>query len=191
VSSLSRTAKVLFAVAALLGLVIFGIIVDFGVNAGVVHRGVTVSGLDVGGLTLEETQSALNDHRSRMRDSEVCFSAPDLETCLLPEEFGWFPNTEAIGATADSAYAVGRDGGLVVATGERLRAWAGDVNLTWPPAARPAKVTQIIDEWESELLEADLVLDRANTRAQIKKALATWPRRTVPLPLIRGGSPSP
>jgi hypothetical protein len=184
VNNLSRTAKVLFALAASFGLLIFGIIVDFGVNAGVVHRGVTVSGLEVGGLTLEETQNALNDHRSRMRRSEVCFTAPEFEDCLLPEEFGWFPDAAEIEATADSAYAVGRSGGPLVAMGDRLRAWSGDVNLSWPPTARPSRVTQVIDEWEQELAESDLVIDRPRTRAMIKDALATWPRRPSPLPML-------
>jgi hypothetical protein len=184
VNTLSRTAKALFALAALFGLFVFGIIVDLGVNAGVVHRGVTVSGLGVGGLTLDETQSALNDHRSRMRRSEVCFTAPEFEDCLLPEAFGWFPDAGEIESTAESAYEVGRSGGPLVAMGDRFRAWSGDVNLSWPPTARPSRVTQVIDEWERELAESDLVIDRPRTRARIKDALETWPRRSVPLPLL-------
>lgn len=181
---LSRAAKASLAGVVLVCLIVFGIIVDFGVNAGVVHRGVTVSGLDVGGLTLDETQRALTDHRSRMRQSEVCFSSPEFEDCFLPGEAGWFPNADDIRATALNAYDVGRSGGLLVAMGERLRAWSGDVGLSWLPSARPSKVTNIIDEWERELLASDLALDRARTRARIKGALATWPRRTVPLPLL-------
>jgi len=184
VRGLSRTVKALLAGGALVCLLMFGIIVDFGVNAGVVHQGVTVSGLDVGGLTLEETQGALSDHRSRMRQSEVCFSSPEFEDCFLPEDVGWFPRGPEIRASALEAFEVGRSGGPFIALGERLRAWSGDVNLTWSPSARPFLVTKIIDKWEKELLPADLRIDRARTRAKIKDSLAAWPRRMVRIPIL-------
>jgi hypothetical protein len=184
VNGLSRTAKVSLAGVVLVCLIVFGIIVDFGINAGVVHQGVTVSGLDVGGLTLEETQSALYDHRSRMRQTEVCFSGPGFEDCLLPEEVGWFPTGPDVRASAEEAFAVGRSEGPLVALGERLRAWSGDIRLSLPHSARPSKVTNLIDEWEQALIESDLRLDRARTRARIKDALAAWPRRTLRLPTL-------
>jgi hypothetical protein len=184
VRGLSRAAKV--SLAGIIGVcvLLFGIIVDFGINAGVVHRGVTISGLDVGGLTLEETQSALQDHRGRMRQTEVCFSGPDFEDCLLPEDLGWFPRGRKIRASALKAFDVGRRGGPLTALRERLRAWSGDIKLSFPPSAKPSKVTDVIDEWEQELLESDLRLDRARTRARIKDALAAWPRRMVRIPIL-------
>jgi hypothetical protein len=184
VRGLSRTAKI--SLAGIIGVcvLLFGLIVDFGINAGVVHRGVTISGLDVGGLTLEETQRALNDHRSKMRQTEVCFSGRDFEDCLLPDDLGWFPGGSEIRALALKAFDVGRRGGPLTALRERLRAWSGDVKLSFPPSAKPSKVTDVIDEWEQELLESDLRLDRARTRARIKDALAAWPRRTLQLPTL-------
>jgi len=184
VRGLSRTAKASLAGVTVICLLVFGIVVDFGINAGVVHQGVTVSGLDVGGLTLEETQSALNNHRSRMRQTEVCFSGPDFEDCLLPEDLGWFPRGNDIRTAALEAFDVGRAGGLLTALRERLRAWSGDIRLSLPHSARPSKVTNIIDEWEQALLESDLRLDRPRTRASIKDALATWPRRMLRLPTL-------
>lgn len=182
--NLSRTAKTLLAGTVLLSLLVFGVVVDFGVNAGVVHHGVTISGLDVGGLTLDETRSALNDHRRRMRHSEVCFSGPGFADCFLPQDVGWFPTEVEINASALEAFEVGRNGGPFVALGERLRAWSRGVDLTWPHSARPAMVTKLIDEWERELLQSDLRLDRARTRAMIKDSLRAWPRRKVPIPIL-------
>jgi hypothetical protein len=181
---LSRTAKASITGMALVSVLVFGVIVDFGVNAGVVHQGITVSGLDVGGLTLEETQRALNDHRSRMREDEVCFSVSGFEDCFLPEEVGWFPRGSDVGAIAQKAFDIGRSGGPLVALGDRLRAWSGDIRLSLPHSARPSKVTNLIDGWEQVLLESDIRLDRARTRARIKEALATWPRRKVPIPIL-------
>ena len=182
--NLSRTAKSLLAMAVLLCALMFGIVVDFGVNAGVVHHGVTISGLDVGGLTLDETRSALNDHRRRMRQSEVCFSGHGFEDCFLPQDVGWFPTGVEINQSALEAFEVGRSGGPLVALGERLRAWTRGVDLFWPPSARPAMVTKLIDGWERELLQSDLRLDRARTRAAIKDSLSAWPRRNVPIPIL-------
>lgn len=181
---LSRTAKV--SLAGIIGVcvLLFAIILDFGINAGVVHRGVTINGLDVGGLTLEETQSALQDHRGRMRQAEVCFSGPDFEDCLLPEDFGWKPSEERIRTVALEAFDVGRTGGPLTALRARLRAWSGDIKLSLPHSAKPWMVTNVIDEWEQELLESDFRLDRPRTRARIKDALAAWPRRTLQLPTL-------
>ena len=181
---LSRTAKASIAGATALCLVLFVIIVDLGINAGVVHHGITVSGLDVGGLTLEETQSALQEHRTRVRKAEVCFSGPDFEDCLLPEDFGWFPSEERIKTVALDAFDVGRTGEPLTALRARLRAWSGDIKLWLPHAVQPLRVTNIIDEWEQTLIESDLRLDREEARARIKDALAAWPRRTFRLPTL-------
>jgi len=184
VRGLSRTAKASIAGVTALFLILFGIVVDLGINAGVVHHGVTVSGLDVGGLTLEETQSALLDHRGRMRQAEVCFSGPDFEDCLLPEDFGWFPSEGRIRTVALEAYDVGRIGGPLSALRERVRAWSGDVDLSLPHSVRPWMVTNVIDEWEQTLIESDLRLDREGARTTIKDALAAWPRILLRLPTL-------
>jgi len=184
VKGLSRTAKASLSGVILVSLFVFGVVVDFGINAGVVHQGVTISGLDVGGLTLEETQSALYEHRSRMRQGEVCFSGPDFEDCFLPEDVGWFPSGSDLRATAQKAFDVGRSGGPLVALGERFRAWSGDIALSLPPSAKPSKVTDVLDEWELELSGSDLELDRARSRATIKESLATWPRIESEIPTL-------
>ena len=181
---LSRRAKASIAGVSTLFLILFGIVVDLGINAGVVHHGVSVSGLDVGGLTLEETQSVLHDHRARLRQAEVCFSGPDFEDCLLPEDFGWFPSEERIKTVALEAFDVGRTGGPLTALRERLRAWSGDIKLSLPHSVQHLKVTNIIDEWEQTLIDSDLTLDREGARARIKDALAAWPRSTFRLPTL-------
>ena len=183
-TGLSRAAKASLASAVLVCLLVFGVIVDFGINAGVVHQGVTISGLDVGGLTLEETQSALYQHRSRMRKTEVCFSGPEFEDCFLAADVGWFPTGTDVRATAQKAFDVGRSGRPLVALGERWRAWSGDITLSLPPSARPSKVAKLIDEWEETLAESGVKLDRARTRATIKDSLSAWPRRKVPIPIL-------
>ena len=181
---LSRTAKVSIGAVTALCLILFGVVVELGINAGVVHHGVTVSGLDVGGLTLEEAQGALHKHRGRMRQAEVCFTGPDFEDCLLPEDFGWFPSEERIRAVALEAFDVGRTGGPLTALRERLRAWSGDIKLSLPNSVQPLMVTNVIDGWEQTLLESDLRLDREGARARIKDALAAWPRSTFHLPTL-------
>jgi hypothetical protein len=184
VRGLSRRAKASIAGVTVLSLILFGIVVDLGINAGVVHHGVTVSGQDVGGLTLEETQSALKDHRGRLRQAEICFSGPDFEDCRLPEDFGWFPSEERIRTVALEAFDVGRTGGPLTALRERLRAWSGGIKLSFPHSVQPLMVTNVIDEWEQTLIESDLRLDRERARARIKDALTAWPRRTFRLPTL-------
>jgi hypothetical protein len=180
VKNLSGVGRLMLTLAALLGVLAFIVIVDFGVNAGVVHQGVTVEGFDVGGLTVEEAQTALSRRRSALRAESICFTYGDFRACILPDDVGWFPD---VVATAQRAFDVGRDGGPITALGDRARAWTGDADVVWPSGPRNALVTPLIREWRSELRALGVKLNAKRMRAAIRRSIVTLPRGDVPFPL--------
>lgn len=184
-SNLSALSRAIFVLVMVIGFAGFLVIVDFGIHAGVVHRGVTVRGFDVGGLTLEETQAALNEHRSTLRAGRVCFVRDDFKDCIFPADVGWFPSEDAIERTARNAYAVGRRDGPLVAVGERMRSWMRGTNVGWARFPRSGLVSRQLDAWEEELEHRGYTLDRARMRAKLRRAVVMWPRRDLRFPVER------
>lgn len=180
---LSPAARVVAALLALVSLAGYGAVVEAGWHAGVVHSGVRVAGLDLGGLTLEEAQAALNEHRSRLRDAPICFFSPEFRDCTTPGDLNWFPPFRSIAAMARRAYGVGRTGGPAEIVRMRLKAYTRGVDLRWrfPPGWRAT--TRQIDRWEIQLEALGYTLDRAKMRYKIKRAISTWPRRPLRFPV--------
>jgi len=120
---------------AILGGLGFLLIVEFGLSAGQVHHGVTVSGFEVGGMTLNELEDSLREREQTLGTERVCFFRDDLTLCVTPDELGWRvqPNL-----TAQRAYQVGRTDFPLGALGERVAAWVDGVNVKWEggPASR-------------------------------------------------------
>jgi len=166
--------------AALLSGLAFLVIVDFGVNAGVVHQGVTVDGFDVGGLTVEEAQSELRLRRSALREDAICFTYEDFRDCILPNDVGWFPD---VVSTAQRAFEVGRDGGPIAALGDRARAWTGAADVGWTSGPRNVLVTPLIRQWRSELKQYGVKLNARRMREDIRSSIVTLPRDDVEFPL--------
>lgn len=99
---------------------------DYWTNAGAIYRGVEVAGMDMGGKTPEEAREVLDGHASGVLQEVRLSGGPEEELVLTAEEAG--VSFDAPG-TADRAYAVGREGGILERLGERLRAAWGTVSV--------------------------------------------------------------
>lgn len=175
--------KVAFASAAVVGLALFLLIVDAGAYAGRVHYGVTVAGFDVGGMTLEEAESALNDRRQLLRQEPICFEsdAAGFHDCTNPIELGWFPDNLV---TARRAFDVGRTDWPLAAIGHRIEAWAGGVNVRWDSGPRRILVDEVVARFNEQLAPGGPTISLNRFRAKLKRAIVTYPRdRTLRLPL--------
>ncbi|HEX2050689.1 MAG TPA: hypothetical protein VHJ34_08670 [Actinomycetota bacterium] len=179
---LSLAARAAFAALAVAGLVAYAVIVDLGVNAGRVHRGVSVDGVDVGGLSEVEAARLLATRAERIR------SGPGVEFALEGRTFtyriraadvGWTP---APTETAAAAMAVGRSGGLVRALWDRARATVGGIELTWG-ATDGRLVTGVLDELAAALDARGVTLDRGRMRYKIRRAFVTGSTRTWRIPV--------
>ena len=176
----SAPTRFLLALAAILGILAFIGIVEFGISAGRVHHGVTVDGFDVGGLTLNEVQDTLADRAHQFRDEPACLEHDVILLCVNPAEVGWWPEPRETGR---QAYDVGRTDGLLRALDDRADAWTSGVDVPWQGGPNSTKVGKLLDRWESIFEGRGLQLRRFATRKAIRDALETWPREIGAIPV--------
>ena len=178
--SLSVSTKTFLIAGTLLGGLVFFLIVEFGINAGRVHHGVTVAGHDVGGVTITELQDELTERADMLKSVPVCFERDLIELCLHPEEIGWRPEPHA---TADVAYEVGRVGSLWDVLSERAAAWVNGVNVQWEGGPNAGRVGRVLNRWERIFSARGEELKRGVMRYRIRRAIVTYPRETFRIPL--------
>jgi hypothetical protein len=180
---MSRTARVLLALGAIVAVVGYLVIVDLGVNAGRIHYGVSVENVDVGGLTPPQAVARLTEHGELLKDTAIVFSAPGASCYFVPGDIGWGPQPAD---TTKTALDVGRSHAPFGALLDRVRAWVGGVKVGWAGAPNPAKVGRLLNECEASAAGQGLELDRAQLRYRIRRAIVTWPRPiSFRLPLER------
>jgi hypothetical protein len=179
---MSRTAKVLLVLGAVVGLVGFLVIVDLGVNAGRIHYGVEVEDIDVGGLTAPEAFARL-DERGELLKKSFAFGAPGVTCEVVPKALGWGPQPSD---TMKTALDVGRAHFPFGALADRVKAWIGGVTVGWAGAVKDVKVEEFLDECESKATGQGLDIARDALRRALEKAIVTWPRPILfRLPLER------
>jgi hypothetical protein len=165
------------------GIALYLVVVDLGVSAGRIHHGVEISGVDLGGLTESEAAVLLTAHAEKMRLAPVVFFGPGIRESLTPRDVRWKPQPEN---TARAAMGIGRDGAPFGALADRVQGWLRGITLDWVGHAAPRKVTRFIDEIEARLAEEGLSVDRARFRFKIKRALRSWPRQALRIPVSEG-----
>lgn len=173
---MSSKAKVVFALVGLVGLVAWVLLLDFGMNAGRIHYGVNVQGVDVGGLTFEEATDVLEDEAAKLRFGPVLLSAEGIDCRFTPAGLGWEPRTRK---TIIRARDVGFSGGPLTALGDRLRAWFSGVSVEWARTIDRDKVRALVDDCHEQAEALGVELDRARLRGLISRAITTWPRTEV------------
>ena len=177
---LTAPTKAVLAVVLLVGLIAYLLLVEFAVNAGRIHRGVDVHGLDVGGLNHAEAQDLLEQRGGEMKESPIIFTSEGFDCRFTPEDIGWGPQAFD---TAVAAMDVGRTGGISDALGDRLRAWTEGVTVDWAGSTDPARVGRELNRCERAAAGLGVEIDRARLRYKIKRAVVTWPREHFTVPL--------
>lgn len=174
-------AKAAIGLGFVAGLVAFALTLEFGINAGKIHYGVTVSAEHLGGMTVAEAEEFLGERGNLLQSEEICFAREGLAGfCTVPADLGWYPGWRP---TAKEAYSVGRKEFPFGAISERLKAWRKGVKIKWAGRARARLVTALLDELEQELAEDGFDLKRGKMRYKIRRAIVTYPRHTFRIPL--------
>jgi hypothetical protein len=181
-NGLSRRAKVTITLLTACGVLIYALVVEYGINAGKVHYGVDVAGFAIGGKTLQDAVTALHRRRSLLRSGRLCFARHELELCVPASRVGRLPDAAKV---ADAAYSVGRSRGPVGNILARIGAYTDGDSIHWRPKLRKHKVRRLLDRWERQLADAGLGLDRPRMRAKLRRALTAYPRRAFRIPLER------
>ncbi|MGH2702127.1 MAG: hypothetical protein ACRDJ2_10190 [Actinomycetota bacterium] len=179
-SGVPRSTTLLLVVGTLFGSIILLLVVEFGISAGQVHRGVTVAGYDVSGLSFTELQATLEERGAKLRQHPACFSGDGVSLCVSPADLGWRPEP---GATAERAYEVGRTDFPFGALAERAAAWMEGVNVKWEGSPKVRKVDKLLNEWEELFSDRGLELERGLMRYKLRRAIITYPRETFRIPL--------
>lgn len=179
---LSPAVKTVVIVFGVVTVIAYVLLLEFAINAGRVHRGVDVEGFAVGGLNYAEAAAALEDRGTAMKLAPMIFTTEGFDCRFTPEDIGWGPQPAD---TADAAMEVGRDGGVLDALRERMKAWTDGVRVEWAGSPDTAKVGRELNRCEKLAAGLGLEIDRPKLRYAIKKTIVTWPRNPVPIPLAR------
>ena len=182
--NLSTRAKVLVAIGLVVASAIWLALLDYGLNAGRIHYGVHVNGIDVGGLVVEEARDELDRHAQRYLEEPVVLTAEGMECSFQPRALGWRPRSMK---TAQVARSVGFRGDLSNALAERVKAWFTGVEISWVGEPKPRKVSALVDDCETQAEALQLTLDRARLRTLITEAIVTWPRTNFEVPVTPSG----
>lgn len=168
--------KAALVIAIAVAFAAYALVVDLGMSAGQIHAGVTVRGLDVGGLTEAEAAALLEERGHLLQQTPIVFSTEGFDCRFVPAELGWGPQPFD---TARSAMAVGRSGGWTQALADRWRAWTGGVDVPWAGSPDPGKVGRFLNQCEELAEGLGLELDRGRTRFLIRRTIETWPRAQI------------
>jgi hypothetical protein len=173
VKTVSPLAKTLIVVAVVAALAVYLVVLDLGINAGRIHRGVSVGDVDIGGMTQAEAVEFLTEVGRDMRNSSITFTTGDVEIEVLPADLKWWPYAEDM---AKKAMEVGRKGSVLNAASQRWRAWISGISVNWGRAG-PRLVEQQIEEMSSELSSQGYELDEQEMFRVLRHAIWQWPRR--------------
>lgn len=180
--SLSGRAKIGFVLATLIGVAGYLVIVDYGLNAGLIHRGVNLRGIDLGGLTKDEAADILEVEGEKLAVRPVILTREGMSCNFLPTELGWDPRPSA---TAAAAYRIGRGVSWPAAIGNRIKAWVAGARIDWNDVLDHDAVSGLIDDCEIQAEGLGYQIRRARLRELIREAIKTWPRSPVTIPISR------
>ena len=102
-----------------------GLLIAFGLGiqvwlAGRITPGVSVSGIDVGGMTPQEAALILNEQVSYLEEGRILLRDGEQTWILTPAQLGMYMDPES---TAAHAFEIGRDGNLIARLNEQWIAW--------------------------------------------------------------------
>ncbi len=176
----SRKNTVIVALLTVVGLLAWLVVVDLGVHAGRIHRGVWAGGVDVGGMTEVDAFRALSERGELLLELPKVFTAENVQCDFYPEELGWGPQ---VGSTVDEAFAVGREGGALSALWERATAWVTGYRVKWAGKADPRRVGRFVANCIKEAEAVGVTINRGRLRYRVRRAIFAYPKGIFRIPL--------
>jgi hypothetical protein len=173
--------KTVFGLVIAIVLAGYLLLIDLGLNAGRVHHGVHVDGVDVGGLTLAEAVALLEDAGEELKQEEVIPTAEGFDCRFTPEEVGWGPHPFD---TVRMAMRVGRDDAPFGALADRARAYLDDIEIDWAGKPNKRKLRGLLNRCEEQAAGLGVVIDRRELRFEVRQAITSTSRRRFEIPLM-------
>ena len=142
-----------------------GLLVAFGLGvqvwlAGRIAPGVTVSGIDIGGLSPQEAAILLNDQITYPTDGRILLRDGEETWLLTPAQLGMYMDPES---SAAHAFGIGREGNLIKRLNDQWITWRYGYNI--PPSfifdQRVAymQIKQLASLIDKPVIEAELRLN--------------------------------
>jgi len=178
--TLSLRAKISLALLILLGVVVYGLVLDLGINAGRIHHGVYVRDINLGGLTKEEAFERLIARGLELEDEPVLVTREGVGCHFVPSDLGWEAKPFE---TAIAAYRIGRGEESFEALSTRIRAWFGGVSIDWKDEIDRRAMRTLLDDCEEQAQAIGYEVRRYRLRKRIARAITTWPRSPVNIPI--------
>ncbi len=195
-----RRTIILAAVGAVVILILLALLIDSTLYRGKVHAGVTVSGVQLGGLTPEEAKAALDLRVEEAQKNRITLTSGDKKWTVAPEDVGTKVDTAATVRTAMDA---SRKSNFIV---DRFRGFAmyfKDKQIPLEGTIDSAKVDQIAADVARSVdlppINAGLVfdgpkikivkgqkgrvVDREALASQLKAVLLTLHATELPVPM--------
>jgi hypothetical protein len=173
---LSLSARLVLTALASLGICAYLVIADLGMNAGLIHWGVSVGEVDVGRMTGGEAFDALQNAGTEMAATPVVFTTDGLPLySWLPDELGWRPQAPLL---VERALKVGRRHALTTSISERWSGYFGGVTIKWD---RPKgwRVTRAVDDISADAALINLDVDETKLARMLRHAVRSWPRKEL------------
>ncbi len=178
--TLTTRAKIGLAFATIVAAAVYLVIVDYGVNAGRIHHGVNVAGIDLGGLTQEEAVEVLEEHEARLERAPVLVTRQGVTCHFEPHELAWDGRPFV---TSVAAYRIGRGDSWFAALGTRFKAWVTGVRISWLDQLDRKALSRLLDDCERIASPLGYDVRRYELRQRIRDAIVTWPRYPVTVPI--------
>ena len=144
-----------------------GLLIAFGLGiqvwlAGRITPGVSVSGIDVGGMTPQEAALILNDQVSYLEEGRILLRDGEQTWLLTPAQLGMYMEPES---TAAHAFEIGRDGNLIARLNEQWMAWRYGQSISpsfiFDQRVAYMQVKQVASLIDKPVIEAELGLNGA------------------------------
>lgn len=135
--------------------------------AGIIFPGVSISGVDLSGLTPNQAASLLNQHLDYPQNGRIVFQDRDQIWQIIPSDLGL--QLDAYNS-AQAAYAVGRGGDLISNLGAQFNAWYSGADypplMLYDERVAEAYLTMISDQINRPTIEASIGLSGLDVNIQ-------------------------
>lgn len=144
-----------------------GLLIAFGLGlqiwlGGRITPGVSVSGIDVGGMTPQEAALILNDQVSYLEEGRILLRDGEQTWLLSPAQLGMYMDPES---TAAHAFEIGREGNLIVRLNEQWMTWRSGQSISpsfvFDERVAYMQIKQVASLIDKPVIEAELGLNGA------------------------------
>lgn len=150
------------------------IVIDSSLSYNKIHKGVTISGQSMGGLTRDEAAAALTRYVDAAEDQAITLVSGDNDWSVMPADVGISID---IAGTVETAMQVTRKSNFLVDFGRRLSLYSSSMDVPLQGTVDPAKMEALMVEVAGDLdlppVDAGLAVDDAGA-ISIVEAQSGW-----------------